>query len=121
MSDSCCQLHLNLATLEALQRRVLIWIFLINVFAFRTMVGSATNRGHGAGPTSWGKAVAVPRQIAKRFIWERRKRCLLEPVPPTGYPLQHTLVGGREVSGLAQRFFPKTIMSRILSQWDSPI
>ena len=45
MSDSCCQNHLNVPALEARQRRVLTWVFTINILAFLTMVTGAILSG----------------------------------------------------------------------------
>ena len=45
MSDSCCQKHLNVPALEVQQRRVLTWVFIINILAFLTMVTGAVLSG----------------------------------------------------------------------------
>ena len=45
MSDGCCQVHLNVAALEARQRRVLTRVLVINVLAFLTMVAGAVLSG----------------------------------------------------------------------------
>lgn len=45
MRDSCCQVQLNVAVLEARQRRVLTWVLVINVLAFLMMVAGAVLSG----------------------------------------------------------------------------
>jgi len=45
MSKSCCQVEVNVAALEARQRRVLIWVLVINVLTFLVMVAGALHSG----------------------------------------------------------------------------
>ncbi len=45
MSDSCCQGQLDVSALESRQRRVLIWVLVINVFTFLMMVSGSVLSG----------------------------------------------------------------------------
>ncbi|MCP4289456.1 MAG: cation transporter [Gammaproteobacteria bacterium] len=45
MSDSCCQGQLDVSALESRQRRVLIWVLVINVFTFLMMVAGSVLSG----------------------------------------------------------------------------
>ena len=45
MSDSCCQGQLDVAALEARQRRVLTWVLVINVLTFLIMVAGSALSG----------------------------------------------------------------------------
>lgn len=45
MSDSCCQGQLDVSALESRQRRVLIWVLVINVFTFLMMVAGSVFSG----------------------------------------------------------------------------
>ena len=48
MSSSCCNEELNVAALQAQQRRVLIWVLVINVVAFAVMVTGSVLSGSSA-------------------------------------------------------------------------
>jgi len=48
MTDSCCGTELELPALEARQKRVLIWVLLINAVTFLMMVGGAWVSGSSA-------------------------------------------------------------------------
>lgn len=48
MTDSCCGTELELSALEAQQKRVLIWVLLINAVTFLMMVGGAWVSGSSA-------------------------------------------------------------------------
>jgi len=48
MTDSCCGTELELSALEARQKRVLIWVLLINAVTFLMMVGGAWVSGSSA-------------------------------------------------------------------------
>jgi Co/Zn/Cd efflux system component len=45
MSDNCCNTELDLAASQAQQKRVLIWVLVINVLTFLVMVGGALVSG----------------------------------------------------------------------------
>lgn len=45
MSDSCCSTSLELSGLQARQKRVLVWVFVINTLTFFMMVGGALISG----------------------------------------------------------------------------